>query len=303
MTGHRLSQGWSPHMGRPISVRWLSHDRSSYSTNFRPKTDRSDQSDLISGRRLTAAKKCLSEITFRNLNNVMYKIRFCGYHWLLLYKEFPQSKPIMSEIIENLRRSGSELDGVATFQSTNIFLDILSNHSCSGHSCKCLFVWTWSFWHAAYSRTMHVLFHYRLLIKFNVLFTRFDPETGLWKFAPVKTTVAHRTASLRTVASQACPSSRIRGWYGRRPVATAWQWEVGAVFCIKYKRVESTFVSCVRIIILSWRCCTRSHYRITRRRSGWWVFCFNLFMDVDTALFTVTLGLSAPDQSDRYQSF
>ena len=220
MTGHRLSQGWSPHMGRPISVRWLSHDRSSYSTNFRPKTDRSDQSDLISGRRLTAAKKCLSEITFRNLNNVMYKIRFCGYHWLLLYKEFPQSKPIMSEIIENLRRSGSELDGVATFQSTNIFLDILSNHSCSGHSCKCLFVWTWSFWHAAYSRTMHVLFHYRLLIKFNVLFTRFDPETGLWKFAPVKTTVAHRTASLRTVASQACPSSRIRGWYGRRSVAT-----------------------------------------------------------------------------------
>ena len=220
MTGHRLSQGWSPHMGRPISVRWLSHDRSSYSTNFRPKTDRSDQSDLIPGRRLTAAKKCLSEITFRNLNNVMYKIRFCGYHWLLLYKEFPQSKPIMSEIIENLRRSGSELDGVATFQSTNIFLDILSNHSCSGHSCKCLFVWTWSFWHAAYSRTMHVLFHYRLLIKFNVLFTRFDPETGLWKFAPVKTTVAHRTASLRTVASQACPSSRIRGWYGRRSVAT-----------------------------------------------------------------------------------
>ena len=33
----------------------------------------------------------------------------------------PQSKPFMSEIIENLRRSGSELNGVATYFNRRIF--------------------------------------------------------------------------------------------------------------------------------------------------------------------------------------
>ena len=51
------------------------------------KTVRSDQSDLISGRRLTAANNCLWKRTFRNLNNVMRKIWFCHYRWLLLYKD------------------------------------------------------------------------------------------------------------------------------------------------------------------------------------------------------------------------
>ena len=88
MTGHRLAQGWPPHIGRPISVRRPSDDRSPYSTNFRPKTVRSDQSGLISGRRLTAVKIACEKKTFRNLNKVVCKRWFCGYRWLLLHKDF-----------------------------------------------------------------------------------------------------------------------------------------------------------------------------------------------------------------------
>ena len=113
-TGHRLSQGWPPHIGRPISCCRPSDDRSSYSTNFWPKTLRSDQSALISGRRLTAAKNCLWKRTFRNLNSVMYKIWFCGYRWLLLHNDFSILKTIIGEMIENFRRVGSGLNGVAT---------------------------------------------------------------------------------------------------------------------------------------------------------------------------------------------
>ena len=97
MTGHRLSQGWPPHIGRPISVRRPSDDRSSYSTNFRPFR------------------------TFRNLNNVMYKIWFCGYRWLLLHNDFSILKSIMGEIIENFRRIGSGRNGVATHFNRRIF--------------------------------------------------------------------------------------------------------------------------------------------------------------------------------------
>ena len=56
MTGHRLSQGWPPHIGRSMSVRRLSYDQTSYSTHFRAKTVRFDHSHLISGRGLTAVR-------------------------------------------------------------------------------------------------------------------------------------------------------------------------------------------------------------------------------------------------------
>ena len=129
MTGHRLSEGWPPHIGRPISVRRPTNDQSSYSTNSQPKTIRSDQSDLISGWRLTATKNCLWKRTLRNLNNVMCKICFCDYHWLPMYKDFSIWKSIMGWIIENFRRIGRGLNGVVT-NFDEYFCGILSNHYC-----------------------------------------------------------------------------------------------------------------------------------------------------------------------------
>ena len=56
---------------------------------------------------------------------------------------------------------------------------------------------------------MHVLFHYRWLSKFKVLFLRIDHKTGLWNIPPLTPTVTHRTAQTSN-KSQACPSCWIR---------------------------------------------------------------------------------------------
>ena len=66
-------------------------------------------------------KNCLWKRTFRNLNNVMYEIWFCGYRWLLLHNDFSILKSIMGEIIENFRRIGSGRNGVATHFNRRIF--------------------------------------------------------------------------------------------------------------------------------------------------------------------------------------
>ena len=212
MTGHRQSQGWPPHIGRPISVRRPSHHRSSYSTNCRPNTYSSDQSDLISGW-LEAADICLWKRAFRNLNNDMCKIRFCGYRRLFLHKGYSQKNNYEWYIWKLPSNQQWTQWHCNTFQSKNIFLNVLSNHCCSCHSC--LFVWIWTSTHDAYTHAMHVLFHYRWLLKFNVLFARVEAKTILWKFPPFKTTVVHRSAQSW---NGRVPS--IQGCYGRRSVAT-----------------------------------------------------------------------------------
>ena len=104
-----------------------SDDRSSYSTNFRPKTVRSDQSDLISGRRLTAAKNCLWKRTFRNLNNVMHKIWFCDYRWLLLYKDFRYENQLWVKWLKTFVESAEYSMALQQISIDEYFRGFLSN--------------------------------------------------------------------------------------------------------------------------------------------------------------------------------
>ena len=100
---------WTTHEG-PTTILWpniVQHtlpgeDRPLWpiTFDFRPWTD--------------CRQNCLWKRTFIKLNYVMCKIWFCGRHLLLLHKDFSFWKTIMGQIIENCRRIGSGLNGVAT---------------------------------------------------------------------------------------------------------------------------------------------------------------------------------------------
>ena len=95
-----------PVIGCPKAVRRTLDDPSA--SDDQPMTGH--RTAQTSDRRPIAAKNCLWKRTFRNLNNGMFKIRFCDYRWLLLYKDFTIRKSIMGEIFENFRRISSGLN-------------------------------------------------------------------------------------------------------------------------------------------------------------------------------------------------
>ena len=100
----------------------------------------------------------------------------------------------MSEIIEDFRRIVNVLNGVATHFNGRLF-SLASQATIVVWVIPAkVYLWIWTSQHTACTHAMPVLFHHRLLWKFNVLFARFDSKTGLWKIPPVKTKVAHRTA-------------------------------------------------------------------------------------------------------------
>ena len=133
--------------------------------------------------------------TFRNSSNVIFKIWFCGYHGLLLHNHFLISKTFVGEIIENFHWIGSGYNGIATHFNRRIFCGILSNHCCSGHSCKKVFLCRLEYLNTLHTHTLWMfLFHYKWLSKFYVLYNHINLKMELWKIPPVKTMVAHRTA-------------------------------------------------------------------------------------------------------------
>ena len=83
-------------------------------------------------------------------------------------------------------------NGVATdFKRWIIYLAL----SCSGHSCKSLFVWICVDLNTLHTNTVCMFYFITYcLSKLNVVFPRIDPKTGIWQIPPVKTTVARRTA-------------------------------------------------------------------------------------------------------------
>ena len=166
--------------------------------DFRPKTD--------------CRQNCLWKRTFRNLNNVMYKIWFCGYPWLLLHKDFLISQTIMGEIIENFRRIGSELNGVATQFNRRIF---------SRHFKQPLLFMSFpqKFWLDLNILTRCI--HTRYVCQFyfitngcqNSMFCNIAsiPRWNYEKPHRLKQRSLIGQLSLRTSVSQACPSGRIQG--------------------------------------------------------------------------------------------
>ena len=110
MASHQLSQAWPPRIGRPIILQQKLPSKVlllwPIRFDFQPKAN--------------CRKNCLWTKLFRNSYDIMCKNKIL---WLLLLlcKDFSQSKPIMSEIIGNIRGIGSELNGVATYFNPRIF--------------------------------------------------------------------------------------------------------------------------------------------------------------------------------------
>ena len=149
----------------------------------------------------------------------MCKIWFCDYRWLLRHKDFPIWRSIMGWIIENFRRIG--LNGVATNFNRRIFSwrpeqPLLFRSFLQKFICVDLTILT-----RLHTHTL-CMFYFITDGYQNSIFcnTALIPSRDYEKSHQLKQRSVKGQPSLRTAVSQACPSGRIQGWYGRRSVAT-----------------------------------------------------------------------------------
>ena len=89
---------------------------------------------------LTAAKNCLWKRTFRNLNNVMRKYDFVIIADYFCTKTFRYENQSWVKWLKTFLESAEDSMALQLISINEYFRGILSNHCCSGHSCKSLSV-------------------------------------------------------------------------------------------------------------------------------------------------------------------